>query len=286
MNIELIEPATEVLQGAAVAQQASQGHALAQRQGGAIQGAGRQQLVTTPTPGDLLRIALESGADLDRLERLMDLQAKWEAGEARKAWVKAMTEFKAEPLEIFKRKSVGYTTKDGAFVGYKHAELSDVADVVVPAMARHGLSHRWDVKQEPKKITVTCTITHAAGHSESVTMDAAPDDSGKKNTIQQVASAVTYLQRYTLLASTGLATKSEHDDDGAGAGDAGTDDAPKGADAEAFEAMLDGFRAAAMNGSAALKQHYIDSQPSADFWKLHSRALKAAAAKVDAEAQQ
>jgi len=272
VTIDLIEPEQ---------QQASTG-GIALQQRGALVGAGRQSLMTTPTPGDLLRIALESGADLDRLERLMDLQAKWEAGEARKAFVQAMTEFKAEPLEIFKRKSVGYTTKDGAFVGYKHAELSDVADVVVPAMARHGLSHRWDVKQEPKKITVTCTITHKAGHSESVTMDAAPDDSGKKNGIQQVASAVTYLQRYTLLASTGLATKSEHDDDGAGAGD----NTPKGPDAEAFEEMLDGFRAAAMNGSAALKKHYIDSQPSADFWKIHSRALKEAAAKVDAEAGQ
>jgi hypothetical protein len=280
MNIELIEPQT--LQGAA--QQASSGDVMLQQRG-AIQGAGNRSLMATPTPGDLLRIALESGADLDRLERLMDLQAKWEAGEARKAFVQAMTEFKAEPLEIFKRKAVGYTTKDGAFVGYKHAELSDVADVVVPAMARHGLSHRWDVKQEPKKITVTCTITHKAGHSESVMMDAAPDDSGKKNSIQQVASTITYLQRYTLLASTGLATKSEHDDDGAGAG-AADDAVPKGADAEAFEAMLDGFRAAALNGSAALKQHYINSQPSADFWKIHSRALKAAAANADAEAGQ
>lgn len=170
------------------------------------------------TPAYLLQLAVQQGADLDKLERLMVLQERWEAGESRKSFVLAMTEFKAEPLEIFKRKQVGFVGKDNQFVGYKHAELSDVAEVVVPAMARHGLSHRWDVKQAGGRVVVTCTVTHRAGHSESVTMDAAPDDSGKKNSIQQVASAVTYLQRYTLLAIVGLATKTEHDDDGAATG--------------------------------------------------------------------
>lgn len=179
--------------------------------------------LTTATPAQLLSMAVQQGADLDKLERLMALQERWEANEARKAFVLAMTEFKAEPMEIFKRKQVGFADKNGNFVGYKHAELSDVADVVVPAMARHGLSHRWEVKQGGGRIVVTCSVTHRAGHSESVTMDAAPDDSGKKNAIQQVASAITYMQRYTLLAVCGLATKSEHDDDGRGAGEPAAD---------------------------------------------------------------
>jgi hypothetical protein len=42
-----------------------------------------------------------------------------------------------------------------------------------------------------------------------------PDASGQKNKIQQVGSTVTYLQRYTLLALTGLATH-DQDDDGRG----------------------------------------------------------------------
>lgn len=177
----------------------------------------QRSVAAMPTPAHLLQLAVEQGADLDRLERLMALQERWEAGEARKAFVLAMTEFKAEPLEIFKRKSVSFND-----VHYKHAELSDVADVIVPAMARHGLSHRWDVRQESARVIVTCTVTHKAGHAESVTMDAGPDDSGKKNKIQQIASAVTYLQRYTLLAIAGLATKSE-DDDGSGAEGGGID---------------------------------------------------------------
>lgn len=171
--------------------------------------------VATTTPGDLLRIAIESNADLDRLEKLMQLQERWEANEARKAFVTAMAGFKREPVQIFKRKQVGYTTREGDFVGYKHAELSDITDAIAPAMAKHGLSFDWDIHQATGLITVDCVVTHVLGHSKKVTMSGAPDSSGKKNLIQQAASTITYLQRYTLLAATGMSTKDE-DDDGQG----------------------------------------------------------------------
>lgn len=170
----------------------------------------RNAIAPSATPADLLRIAVENGADLDRLERLMALQERWEANEARKAYVAAMTAFKAEKLTIVKGKKVEYVG-----TSYMHAELSDVTDVICPALARHQLSHRWDVSQEGERITVDCVITHVLGHSERVTMQAMPDNSGKKNAIQQVASTITYLQRYTLLAATGVATKGQ-DDDGKG----------------------------------------------------------------------
>lgn len=174
------------------------------------------------TPGYLLQIAVQQGADLDKLERLMALQERWEAMEAKRAFVAAMAAFKAEPMTIFKKKQVGYTTKDGDFVGYTHARLADVTDVVVPAMGRHGLSHRWDIRQDAGRVHVACVITHQLGHSERVEMDCPPDTSGKKNPLQQIASATSYLQRYTLLAVTGMATK-DMDNDGADAGD-GDDD--------------------------------------------------------------
>jgi hypothetical protein len=174
--------------------------------------------IATTTPGDLLRYALDKGADLAQLEKLMELQQRYEANEARKAFVAAMAAFKTEPVEIFKRKQVGYKTKEGDFVGYKHAELSDVTDAIAPAMARHGLSFDWDIHQGSGTITVDCVVTHVLGHSKKVTMSGAPDSSGKKNQIQQTASTITYLQRYTLLSATGMSTKDE-DDDGAGGSD-------------------------------------------------------------------
>lgn len=229
--------------------------------------------LVAPTPTDLLAMAVQRGTDIAQLERLMALQERWEANEARREFVAAMAAFKAEPMTIFKRKKVGFMGKDG-FVGYSHAELSDITDVVGPMMAKHGLTTRWEIRQEGGRILVTCVVTHRRGHSESVTMDAPPDDSGKKNSIQQIASATTYLQRYTLLAVTGMSTKGM-DNDGRDA-----DDQP--ANPEVAKLTEDG-EAAAMNGMKALtawwakldrKQQSLMNKPFA--------AMRKAAAAADA----
>jgi ERF superfamily len=175
------------------------------------------------TPDTLLLIAVEKGADLEYIGKLLDLRERSLAMEARKAYVKSMAAFKTESITIRRSKEVGYKTREGDFVGYTHAELSDVTDAVGPAMAKHGLSFAWNILQGNGLITVECVITHELGHSEKVVMSGPPDNSGKKNVIQQTASTITYLQRYTLLAVTGMSTKGM-DDDGAG----GSDDAPAG----------------------------------------------------------
>lgn len=167
------------------------------------------------TPATLLQMAVAQGADLDKLERLMALQERWEANEARKAFDVAMARFKAEPMKIEKRKKVDFKTRDGDRISYNHAELSDVTDVIGPAMAKHGLSYRWTIDQSQRQIRVECIVAHERGHSERVAMSAEPDASGKKNAIQQVGSTVTYLSRYTLLAATGMSTAGM-DDDGKG----------------------------------------------------------------------
>jgi hypothetical protein len=165
------------------------------------------------TPSMLLQLAMEQGADLDRLERLMDMQIRWEERQARNAFVAAMAAFKNEPMTIYKDRHVNYANKNGDITDYMHASLGGVVAVVVPALARHGLSHRWETQQGSAGITVTCAITHSLGHSESISLSSPPDQSGGKNSIQAIGSTVSYLQRYTLLAITGLAT-SDMDDDG------------------------------------------------------------------------
>jgi hypothetical protein len=184
----------------------------------------------TTTPAELLAVAVNQGADLEKLEKLMALQERWEANEARKAYVAAMTTFKAEPMRIGKNKHVAFKTSTGK-TEYDHAELSDVTDVVVPRLAAHGFSHSWTVCQDSKGITVACVLTHKLGHSERVEMTAPADTSGGKNTIQAIASTKTYLERYTLLASVGMATGGQ-DDDGRGSEDR-ADDSEGGDDSEA-----------------------------------------------------
>lgn len=168
------------------------------------------------TPADLLRHALDSGADLDRLEKLMDLQERWEANEARKAFADSMAEFKKNPPTIYKDKHVGFKTDKGR-TEYDHATIGNVVEKVTGAAAAHGFSHRWDLAQQDGRVIVECVVTHRLGHSQATKLEASPDSSGGKNGIQSIISAKSYLERHTLLAAFGLATKDQEDDDGASA---------------------------------------------------------------------
>jgi len=171
---------------------------------------------TINSPARMMELALDKGTDLSQLEKLLDLQEKFEKNEARKAYHKAMAAFKKEPLSIKKDQQAGYYNKKSQFVGYNWASLGNVIEVASPALAAHDLSATWNIQQANNAVTVTCTITHALGHAESTSMTAPPDASGNKNVIQAIASTVSYLERYTFLASIGQATSDQEIDDGQG----------------------------------------------------------------------
>lgn len=175
------------------------------------------------TPADLLRHALDSGADLDRLEKLMDLQQRHEANEARKAFADDMARFKLKPLSIAKDKHVQFETSKG-WTDYHHATIGNVCDVIIGALAEFGFSHRWVPSQQDGQCIVDCVITHRLGHEQHTVLKAAPDQTGGKNSIQAIISANTYLSRHSLLMAVGMATKDQEDDDGRGAGAASIPD--------------------------------------------------------------
>lgn len=163
------------------------------------------------TPMTLIESATTSGASIEQMQQLFELQLRWEANEARKEYNNAMAAFKAEGMRIAKDHRVRFQTSKG-LTDYKHATLGNVVEQVTPVLSKYGLSATWDVQQTAGGITVVCKVSHIQGHSETVQMTADPDDSGNKNKIQQVGSTVTYLQRYTLLSALGLATYDGDDD--------------------------------------------------------------------------
>lgn len=162
-------------------------------------------------PAEMIKEAVAKGADLDKLEKLLELQERWERNEARKSYHEAMSAFKGDPPKIDKDRKVAYSTSKGP-VSYKHATLANVTEKINLALSKFGLSASWSTDQQNGHITVTCKITHAQGHSEQTSLWADADMSGSKNPIQAVGSTISYLERYTLLALTGLATYDQDDD--------------------------------------------------------------------------
>lgn len=166
-----------------------------------------------PTPADLLQLAVQQDLDVDKLEKLLQLQREWEKDQARKAFSAAMAAFKTEAIHISK-------DKPNAQYGSRYTSIGNLVETVTPFLGQHGLSAAWDVDQS-NGIVVTCTITHSMGHSQSVSMQVPPDKSGSKNPIQEIKSAITYARCCTFECATGLATRDEAvnpDDDGNGAG--------------------------------------------------------------------
>ena len=162
----------------------------------------------------LIRTAVEKGYDPAFISQLMDLQERNDKRIAEQAYVKAMANFKKNPPKIDKDRHVQYDTQKGR-VDYRHASLANVTEKISSALGENGLSASWKTEQENGVIKVTCSITHELGHGESTSLSGSADLTGSKNPIQAVGSTISYLQRYTLLALTGLATH-DMDNDGMG----------------------------------------------------------------------
>jgi hypothetical protein len=173
------------------------------------------------SPAYLLQVAVERGAPMEYVEKLMGLMERWEANEARKAYNQSFAAFKAEAVTVIKRRDV----TAGPLAGKKYAELHSVVNAATPALSRHGLSASWRLTKDEKDwLEVTCTLKHIGGHSESVSMGGPPDSGGAKNKIQERASTVTYLERYTLKAILGLSEQDDDTDGNSGGKGDGTQD--------------------------------------------------------------
>lgn len=172
-------------------------------------------------PGELIRMAMTMGRDLDTINQLMDLQERWRASEAKMAYSVAMAKFKETAIKVTR----SATVKQGPMTGTQYARLSDFVNATAEPLANAGLSVSWKItRDEPQLIEVACIVRHVDGHEEERRMSGPPDQSGAKNAIQARASTVSYLEKYTLKMALGLA---EEDDDDDGQGGAPTQSTTK-----------------------------------------------------------
>lgn len=155
--------------------------------------------VSAANPMMLLDAAVNSGADIEKLSKLMDLQERWESNNAKKAFFSAMSKFNANCPTIKKRKKAHNSM---------YAPLGDIHEQIKDTLNQCGLSFRFE-QDHTNGIKVTCLVSHELGHTEKATMIAPPDTSGSKSAIQAIASTVTYLQRYTLCSALGITTADE-----------------------------------------------------------------------------
>lgn len=161
------------------------------------------------TPMEMLSHALQNGASVEMMEKLMALEERWQKNRGRREFDAAISAAKGE-IPVIVKNRVGNNNK-------RYADFAAIVRVVDPILRQYGLSYRFRTDQDEKLIRVTCVLSHEAGHSEENTLMGPADNSGNKNAIQSIGSTLQYLQRYSLTQALGLAA-SEDDDDGTAAG--------------------------------------------------------------------
>lgn len=182
-----------------------------------------EETVPAPSPSiadnllPMLREILTNPAiSPERVTQTLDFYERMDRMQGKKAFDAALADAKAEFNPIVKKHLVQYGEGVRA-TKYKHEDLFDVLAAVEPALSKHGVIVRYRATSNINEpVRVTCVVSHRGGYSEETTLTAGADNSGAKNSIQQIGSTLTYLQRYTLRLALGLAAS--RDDDGQAAG--------------------------------------------------------------------
>ena len=160
----------------------------------------------TTTLIDLLRAAVDKGADVATLERLAKLYESAEMAQQKKEFNSALADAKKELKPVIKDRSVGSM--------YKYETFAAIAEAVDPVLNAHGLFYTFpdgEAVTDPTLVTVCCRLSHRNGYSVEATRTAKPDTGQNRNAVQAMGSTITYLQRYTLKAVLGLAVTQDQD---------------------------------------------------------------------------
>ena len=171
-----------------------------------------------PTPMSLLSAAVERGVDADQLGKLLDLQERYEANEARKQYASAMHAAQSEMPRVVKGARNDQTKS-------RYANLEQVQVVAGPIYHKHGFSLSFgeaDCPSDGFKRTLV-DVRHESGHCEQYHLDLPVDGFsakgnpiGSMNPVQASISTTSYGQRRLLCMAFNI-TIADEDDDGQGA---------------------------------------------------------------------
>ncbi len=161
------------------------------------------------TPLQVISQAVLAGnVPVETMEKLMNLQERWEANKAKKEFDKSLAAFQSELPTIKKTKTV--KNKDGT-IRYSYAPLESILEQTKGLLAKHGFSYKFDTKVNGM-VEVTCRLTHESGHSETSFFAVPIDKDAYMTAPQQFASALTFAKRYTFNDITGIMTGDEDND--------------------------------------------------------------------------
>jgi hypothetical protein len=240
----------------------------------------RREGLDSQSAVEIARQIVELETGMETLRQSRD-RFEWEKldRQAKVAFAEAFKVFKDDAPKILKTKHVSFPSrKEGSpDTSYWHVELDKACELLIPALLKVGITHRWKSVDLPGGMTrVTCFLRHSLGYEEEgATLAGTADNSGGKNPIQGVGSTASYLERYTFLATCGIVA-SGNDNDGADVSGVTTGDAEGLILAiNTAETAEDAMRAWGAAVNAARKFTPIDYRAMTIFTEARDERLKA-----------
>ncbi|QFT55608.1 ERF family protein [Microbulbifer sp. THAF38] len=164
---------------------------------------------TVPAPSEVAqvlavieRVAANPEADIDKLERLLDMQERVMSRNAEQAFNAALAQMQSE-LPTVAETAKGHNTM--------YAPLEKINEAVRPALQKHGFAVTFRTKQHSNAVEITAVLSHREGHHQETSLILPLDTSGSKNAVQAIGSTVSYGKRYALCALLNISTGEDTD---------------------------------------------------------------------------
>lgn len=175
-------------------------------------------------PTDLVlmleRLAL---ADIDtaKLKEMVEVVRGVRADDAKAAFNAAFSKMR-DQIPVIPRRGI-IRNKQGQEQS-RYPLLEDIQDAVLPVLSRWGfsLAHRTEwpdpLAGEQRMMLIVGVLSHENGHEKESTFLTVADETGSKNKVQALRSAISYGRRSTTMDVLNLTSRGE-DDDGQRAGE-------------------------------------------------------------------
>lgn len=149
------------------------------------------------------RAAMNPAVDIDKMERLLQMQERVLERNSRAAYAAALAEMQPKLPVVGERGRTDKTT---------YAKWEDINDAIRPILAAHGFALSFRTGSEAGQVTVTGVLSHREGHSEQTTIHLPSDAGPGRNAVQAVGSSLSYGKRYAAIALLNITSRNDDDD--------------------------------------------------------------------------
>jgi len=164
-------------------------------------------------PFAMLSQAVDKGASVETMERLLDMRRELKQERAREMFFASLADFQADCPVIKKDKDVMVKgTKR-----YSYAPLESIIKQVGPILQKHGFSYTFKTVPGSDEVKICCDAYHIGGYAQDSCFSIPIDQGSFMSDAQKAGSASTFAKRYAFCNVFGISTGDE-DNDGADAG--------------------------------------------------------------------